>query len=46
MFGLEMGNVWGVELGGLNDPVLIGTMNLSLKSLIGWIMATPTHSPL
>ena len=27
---------------GLNDSELIGTMYLSLKSLIGWIMTTPT----
>ena len=31
-----------VKLGVLNDSELIGTMYLSLKSLIGWIMTTPT----
>ena len=42
MFRLELGNVLGVKLGILKDSELIGTMYLSLKSLVGWIMTIPT----
>ena len=42
MFSLELGNVWGVKLGVLKDSESTGTMYLSLKSLIGWKMITPS----
>ena len=38
---LELGNVLGVKPGVLNDSELIGTMYLSLKSIIAWIIPTP-----
>ena len=37
-----MGIVWGVKLGVLKDSESIETMYLSLKSLIGGIMITPS----
>ena len=38
---IELGNVLGVKLGVLNDSELIGTMYLSLKSIIAWIIPIP-----
>ena len=40
---MELGNVWGVKLGVLNDSELIATIYLSLKSLFGWILTTFTR---